>query len=63
MVWGNETWAADDGPDASHSHGALISFRRGVGVGVAEPKRNMTAEMVGDWILERTPRSFQVSLV
>lgn len=63
-IWGNETWAPDDEPEASHSHGALISFRREMvaapGVGVAEQTKNMTAEMVDDWILERTPSSFQV---
>ncbi|KAG8221338.1 Lecithin:cholesterol acyltransferase-domain-containing protein [Butyriboletus roseoflavus] len=64
-IWGNETWAPDDECDeceASHSHGALISFRREMvahGVGVAEQTKNMTAEMVGNWILERTPSSFQ----
>lgn len=30
------------------------------GAGVAEQTKNMTAEMVGNWILERTPSSFQV---
>jgi phospholipid:diacylglycerol acyltransferase len=63
-IWGNETWAPDDEPEASHSHGALISFRREMdvanGAGVAEQTKNMTAEMVGNWILERTPNSFQV---
>ncbi|KAF8551971.1 Lecithin:cholesterol acyltransferase [Imleria badia] len=65
-IWGNETWAPDDGPEASHSHGALISFRGELilanNVGVAEQTKNMTAEMVGNWILERTPSSFQKML-
>jgi len=65
-IWGNETWAPDDEPEASHSHGALISFRREMvvanGADVAERTKNMTAEMVGNWILERTPSSFQKML-
>ncbi|KAI9574076.1 phospholipid diacylglycerol acyltransferase [Boletus coccyginus] len=65
-IWGNETWAPDDEPGASHSHGALISFRREMvvanGVSVAEQTKNMTAEMVENWILERTPSSFQKML-
>ncbi|KAG9312062.1 Lecithin:cholesterol acyltransferase-domain-containing protein [Chiua virens] len=65
-VWGNETSAPDDDLEASHSHGSLISFRRDLlaahSTGVAEQTKNMTAEMVGSWILERTPDSFQKML-
>ncbi|KAG6381899.1 Lecithin:cholesterol acyltransferase-domain-containing protein [Boletus reticuloceps] len=64
-IWGNETWAPDDEPEASHSHGALISFRRDLVIATdagAEQTKNMTAERVGNWILERTPSSFQKML-
>ncbi|KAN0081174.1 Lecithin:cholesterol acyltransferase domain containing protein [Tylopilus felleus] len=62
-IWGNETWAPDDEPEASHSHGALVSFRRELDdAGITEQTKNMTVEMVGNWILERTPSSFQKML-
>ncbi|OAX43686.1 Lecithin:cholesterol acyltransferase [Rhizopogon vinicolor AM-OR11-026] len=61
-IWGDVSWAPDDEPGSSHTHGELIAFR-----GVAEAAsaqgtpgvKNMTADDASTWILERTPSTFQ----
>ncbi|KAI0358723.1 LACT-domain-containing protein [Trametes cingulata] len=59
-VWGNATWAPDDLDNATHSHGALISFRQNSPALEGEQGLfNMTSSEAGTWILERTPVSFQ----
>ncbi|KAI0364420.1 LACT-domain-containing protein [Pilatotrama ljubarskyi] len=59
-VWGNATWAPDDLDNATHSHGALISFRQNSPALEGEQGLfNMTSSAAGTWILERTPVSFQ----
>ena len=60
-VWGNATWAPDDVPNSTHTHGALIAFRNASSAldGDMEPN-NMTSSEAGTWILERTPTTFQV---
>lgn len=65
-VWGNISWAPDDEPDSSHTHGELIAFRRAAAVSAqdlthgVEQTKNMTADDASTWILERTPSTFQV---
>lgn len=56
-VWGNATYAPDDRDDFTHKHtyGQLISFRND-----SIEAQNLTAAEAGNWILERTPVSFQV---
>ncbi|KAH7883169.1 Lecithin:cholesterol acyltransferase-domain-containing protein [Phlebopus sp. FC_14] len=62
-VWGNVTWAPDDEPGTSHTHGELIAFRQAISsaeeLSTAEQPTNMTADDAGAWILGRTPASFQ----
>ena len=58
-VWGNATFAPDDLHFSDLSHGELIAFRQPI-ADVDQSVTNMTAAGAGDWILERTPTSFQV---
>lgn len=60
-IWGNRTNAPDDPPNATHSHGELIAFRDVFKAQDNTDTKNMTAYEAGDWILEHTPESFQVS--
>lgn len=63
-VWGNATWAPDDLDNITHSHGALISFRENSPALQGENGLyNMTSQDAGTWILERTPTTFQVSIL
>ncbi|TCD62272.1 hypothetical protein EIP91_007111 [Steccherinum ochraceum] len=57
-VWGNTTSAPDDIDDSDHSHGELIAFRQSA-VEHDPEIMNMTSDSAGNWILERTPPSFQ----
>lgn len=66
-VWGNVSWAPDDEPGSSHTHGELIAFRQVAAAASAqsitpgiEQTKNMTADDASTWILERTPSTFQV---
>lgn len=61
-IWGNDTHAPDDRPNAVHTHGELIAFRqaREVDAGSNTTLPKLTAEQAGTWILEQTPSSFQV---
>ncbi|KAG6899424.1 hypothetical protein C0993_010391 [Termitomyces sp. T159_Od127] len=64
-IWGNDTHAPDDWPNAVHTHGELIAFRQAPKVGLAGSNTTfpkLTAEQAGAWILERTPPSFQKML-
>ncbi|KAF9039497.1 LACT-domain-containing protein [Hymenopellis radicata] len=61
-IWGNETFAADDQPDSTHTHGELISFRDKQALEAAslgEDLSNMTSAQAGTWILQHTPSTFQ----
>ncbi|KAK1230496.1 phospholipid:diacylglycerol acyltransferase [Marasmius sp. AFHP31] len=61
-VWGDETFAPDDDPDASHTHGQMIGFRQAQEISsqnLVENTRNMSAEDSGVWILAHTPSTFQ----
>ncbi|KAG7090994.1 hypothetical protein E1B28_010061 [Marasmius oreades] len=61
-VWGNHTFAADDLPKSTHTHGQLISFRQSKEISSHNPvdnTRNMSAEESGTWILAHTPSTFQ----
>ncbi|KAJ3517266.1 hypothetical protein NLJ89_g617 [Agrocybe chaxingu] len=62
VIWGNDTHAADDECDASHSHGELIAFRDTALPDNDPETRNMTAEDASNWILEHTPSTFQKML-
>lgn len=58
-MWGNATWAADDLPNAVHTHGQFVAFRPNNGS--HDPGlRNLTANEASNFILEHTPSSFQV---
>lgn len=63
-VWGDASWAPDDDPGSSHTHGELIAFRQAAvplsAHDITRPTRNMTADDASTWILERTPSTFQV---
>ncbi|KAG6872948.1 hypothetical protein C0995_004832 [Termitomyces sp. Mi166 len=64
-IWGNETHAPDDQPNAIQSHGELIAFRQAREVDLAGSNTipsKMTAEQAGTWILEQTPSTFQKML-
>ncbi|EGO26500.1 hypothetical protein SERLADRAFT_447691 [Serpula lacrymans var. lacrymans S7.9] len=63
-VWGNQTWAPDDEPNSTHTHGELIAFRQALldMDAFAQDSKNMTADEAGTWIMERTPSSFQKML-
>ncbi|KAG6911172.1 hypothetical protein DXG01_003912 [Tephrocybe rancida] len=64
-IWGNETQAPDDEPNAVHTHGELIAFREAQAVDVAGSNSTtvrMTSEQAGTWILEQTPSTFQKML-
>ncbi|TFK90637.1 phospholipid:diacylglycerol acyltransferase [Polyporus arcularius HHB13444] len=59
-VWGNTTFAPDDMPNSTHTHGALIAFRQNSAALRGESALfNMTSQTAGTWILERTPTTFQ----
>ncbi|KAG0699360.1 Lecithin:cholesterol acyltransferase-domain-containing protein [Suillus ampliporus] len=68
-VWGDASWAPDDEPGSSHTHGELIAFRQapvplsahGITPSIEQTK-NMTADEASTWILERTPSTFQKML-
>ena len=64
-MWGNATFAPDDIPNSTHTHGALIAFRQSSAALQGEGANdlyNMTSSSAGTWILERTPETFQVRL-
>ncbi|KAG1721421.1 Lecithin:cholesterol acyltransferase-domain-containing protein [Suillus lakei] len=68
-VWGDASWAPDDEPESSHTHGELIAFRQAAAppsahdiIPSVEPTKNMTADEASTWILERTPSTFQKML-
>lgn len=61
-VWGTESRAPDDVPDATQTHGELIAFRQTGESADAHSTRNMTAEESSNWILSHTPTTFQKML-
>ena len=63
-MWGNTTFAPDDLPNVTHSHGALIAFRQNSpALEGNSDLYNMTSNDAGTWILERVPETFQVRRV
>ncbi|KAN0063168.1 phospholipid:diacylglycerol acyltransferase [Thecaphora frezii] len=65
-VWGNATFAPDDEPDATDTHGQFLSFRQldtwkqdEAGTGVRE---NLTVSQAHHFLLEHAPSSFQKML-
>ncbi|KAH8096763.1 Lecithin:cholesterol acyltransferase-domain-containing protein [Cristinia sonorae] len=57
-VWGSQLGAPDDATNSTHSHGELIAFRQPA-LDDDKMTSNMTSDSAGNWILERTPNSFQ----